>query len=112
MSNSGKFCSGDNATLTSSNGVSYLWSTGDTTQSIFVTAGGNYTVIVRDTNGCVSTSSISTVVEIFPPYVDLGNDTTLCEGENLEINLNISGANYLWSDGSNKSNFLINKEGM
>jgi hypothetical protein len=32
--------------------------TGDTTQIIHVTTGGNYTVEVRDANGCTDTSSV------------------------------------------------------
>jgi hypothetical protein len=44
-------------TLTANAGASYLWSNGATTRSITVTASGNYSVTVRDANGCSSTSS-------------------------------------------------------
>ncbi|HVE61633.1 MAG TPA: T9SS type A sorting domain-containing protein [Chitinophagaceae bacterium] len=54
------FCPGGSLTLTSSVGDSYLWSTGETTQSISVNSSGNYTVTVT-TNGCSATSAATTV---------------------------------------------------
>jgi len=48
---------GGSDTLSAPNGASsYLWSTGDTTQSIIVGTSGNYTVIVSDAIGCTSQS--------------------------------------------------------
>ncbi|MBN4051443.1 hypothetical protein JYU16_01365, partial [bacterium AH-315-M05] len=55
------FCQGSSVTLTSSASVSYLWSTGATTQSIVVTTSGSYTVTVTDGNGCSGTSAPTTV---------------------------------------------------
>lgn len=58
------YCIGSNTTLTATAGLSsYLWSTGETTQSIDVTA-GSYTVTGTDSNGCSATSSASTVTEL------------------------------------------------
>ncbi len=52
-------CSGDSVILTSSIADSYLWSNGDTTQTITVSANGNYTVTTTNTDACngVGTSS-------------------------------------------------------
>jgi hypothetical protein len=48
-----KACDGDAVNLNAGNpGATYLWSTGETTQSITVTAGGNYSVAVVNPNGC------------------------------------------------------------
>ena len=44
--------------LWASPGRSYLWNTGDTTQSIYVAQRGNYFVTVTDTNGCIASSPI------------------------------------------------------
>src|SRR5205823_7227209 len=44
------FCQGGSVTLTSSDGSSYHWSTGENTKSINVTAAGNYTVTVTNAN--------------------------------------------------------------
>ncbi len=44
-------------TLTALAGFSYTWSGGQTTQSITVVQPGNYSVIIKDSNGCNSVSS-------------------------------------------------------
>ncbi|MCO6175672.1 T9SS type B sorting domain-containing protein [Flavobacterium sp. NRK F10] len=51
-------CSGS-TTLTASQGASYLWSTGETTQSIDVYATGTYSVTVTDSYGCSSTNQVT-----------------------------------------------------
>ncbi|MBW1654812.1 Ig-like domain-containing protein [Flavobacterium quisquiliarum] len=51
-------CSGSTV-LTSSSGASYLWSTGETTQSITVTSLGDYSVTVTDSFGCSSNASVT-----------------------------------------------------
>ena len=57
------YCAGSNTTLTATAGLSsYLWSSGETTQSITATA-GSYTVTGTDANGCSTTSSSVTVTE-------------------------------------------------
>ncbi len=48
-------CEDGGVTLTASDAEDWLWSTGKTTQSIIVTASGNYSVTVIDENGCHST---------------------------------------------------------
>jgi hypothetical protein len=45
-------CSGETITLTSSTADSYLWSTGETTQSINVTQGDVYTVTTTNADAC------------------------------------------------------------
>jgi hypothetical protein len=50
-------CPGTTVTLISSFASGNTWSTGQTTQSIVVSNGGNYTVSVTDQNGCSGTSS-------------------------------------------------------
>ena len=65
-SGSTTFCEGDNITLTSTAGSSYLWSTGATTQSIVVTTSGNYTVQVASAFGCQSLASAATIVTVKP----------------------------------------------
>ena len=51
-------CSGSTV-LTAYSGSSYLWSTGDTSQSITVTSIGNYSVTVTDSFGCSSDASVT-----------------------------------------------------
>ncbi len=42
--------------------ASYSWSTGDTTQTIFVSSSNIYTVTVTDVNGCMATDNINVTV--------------------------------------------------
>lgn len=51
-------CSGS-TTLTASLGATYLWSTGEITQSIVATSTGTYSVTVTDNYGCVSSNSVT-----------------------------------------------------
>ncbi len=62
---SSAICEGSSLLLVSSNanGGTYLWSTGETTQSITVTQAGSYTVAVTNANGC-STSSDPLIVTV------------------------------------------------
>jgi hypothetical protein len=59
-SGSTNFCAGDSVLLTATGGglgTNYLWSTGETTQTIIADTTGSYTVVITDANGCSSTSS-------------------------------------------------------
>lgn len=42
--------------------ASYVWSTGDSTQTIYVSASGTYSVTVTDAQGCTGTASINAFV--------------------------------------------------
>lgn len=73
------FCQTDGATLTSSSGTTYLWSTGETTSSIFVTTAGSYTVQVTNASGCQSNSSSPTVVTVHGlPTATAGGNQAIC----------------------------------
>jgi PKD repeat protein len=75
------FCPGGNVTLTSSSALSYLWSTGDTTQSINVTTSGNYTVTTTSGPNSCAVSSVATVVTVYaPPVVSITGVNYTCTG--------------------------------
>ncbi|MBL0343148.1 MAG: T9SS type A sorting domain-containing protein [Bacteroidetes bacterium] len=54
-------CTGGSVTLTATAGVSYLWSTGATTQAINVTTAGSFIVTVDDGAGCIVASAATDV---------------------------------------------------
>ena len=66
LSGSSEICTGSSVMLTVNPGDSYLWSNGETSQSIIVSKAGNYWVVVT-TNGVLSTSSIITTTLVTPP---------------------------------------------
>jgi len=105
------FCIGNSVTLSSSAGVSYLWSNGATTQNINITAPGNYTVQVSNVNGCQSAVSVETVVTVHAlpavPTVTAGGPTSFCSGGNVSLSSSV-GSSYLWSNGATLQNIIVN----
>lgn len=99
----------DNYTIDASNRfVKYLWSTGDTTQTINIQNCGTYSVTTTDVFGRTSTDK----VQVYP-YNRLNNDTLyICEGSSITIHLNSdNNLNKLWSNGSTSDSIVINSEG-
>lgn len=101
------FCEGGNVVLSASNANSYLWSNGATTPSITAAAAGNYSVTVRNSNGCSNISS-PTQVSITPkPTVSLTASpyTRLYPGLNSTITANSNvGVTYTWFRNGNLLN--------
>ncbi len=61
-----EFCEGGAVELTASEAASYLWSTGETTQSIVVDTSGTYTVTIFSEAGCEGSASVEVVVYEIP----------------------------------------------
>jgi hypothetical protein len=93
------FCEGGSVVLTAPSGFSaYLWSTGETSQSITVTQSGSYTVTVSDGNGCTGTS---TEVDVFvnpkpAPILTVVGSTTVCSGDSVEVRAPAGFVSYTW----------------
>lgn len=89
--------------------ANYLWSTGATSQSIIVSAAGIYWADVTK-DGCTYRDSLELSTKPLP-VVNLGKDSTLCEGQTLLLNAANTGATYLWQDNSVQQNFTVNRAG-
>ncbi len=85
-------------------GITYSWSTGQTTANINAANNGIYAVAVTDVNGCIGTDSIN--INILPsPTVDLGPDVNGCSQTTiLDAGAQSLGSSYLWSANANYSN--------
>ncbi|MGV3609535.1 MAG: T9SS type A sorting domain-containing protein, partial [Fluviicola sp.] len=107
-------CAGSSVTLTSSSTGGNLWSTGENTQSITVSAAGSYSVTVTDGNGCVSPASPSTVVTVNPipaaPVISAGGPTSFCSGGSVALTSSY-GSNNLWSSGSTANSITVSSSG-
>lgn len=91
------YCSGAIPTLDAGpGGVTYLWNSGQSTQTITPTMEGAYSVTVIDTNGCLLIDAINIVEST--PVVDLGPNQTICVNQSTTLDAENPGASYLWSN--------------
>lgn len=90
--------------------LSYLWSTGQTTQSILANKGGDYFVTVVDVFGY---TSLDTITISYPGNFNPFPDTTICLGDTLVWNTQLDKAGYTfqWQDNSTDSVFYITQAG-
>jgi gliding motility-associated-like protein len=65
------FCDGDSVKLFATNFTRHLWSTGDTTQSIWANSSGQYSVQIISNIGCVSDTAAITITEAPPLAIQL-----------------------------------------
>lgn len=101
-------CPGGSTTVAASGGGSYLWSTGDTTASIDVTAttSSPLTVAVTSAQGCEALAS-APIVEAPAPDAGLPDTSeVVCFGEELTL-LASNGVSYLWSTGATGSTLTV-----
>ncbi len=94
-----ELCSGDTTTLTASGGLSYFWSTGDTSASIRVAPATtcNYSLVIADSNGCTASANVQVVVQAATPIVISGLED-FCEGDSVLLVAETNG-NLMWSTG-------------
>ena len=114
-----KYCTGDMITLTADMHGDYIsnytWSVGSHTSfhnqqvvSFPYGAAGNHSINLTATDKFCGTAGIDHSTMIYQtPYVNLGNDTTLCPGLTISIGPNsTAGYGYLWSNGTTTSKII------
>jgi hypothetical protein len=81
------FCAGGSVTLTAPAGMTYAWSTGESTQAITISTSGNYTVTITNANGCTATSAPVNVTVNALPTVSIApiGATTFCQGGSVTL---------------------------
>ena len=95
-----EICEGESIELTANYGDSYLWNTGETTQSISVNEPGDYSVTVENSNCSFVIESPSTnisQIQVEGPTID-SPITESCLGEELSIELNAEEVYWYNSD--------------
>jgi gliding motility-associated-like protein len=102
---------GGSLTLDAQNaGSSYLWSNGDTTQTISISAIGTINVTVTITNTCGSfTSQPASVTILTPPSqatIIANGPTTFCPGDSVVLFAS-AGSSYLWSPNGETSQSIV-----
>lgn len=91
--------------------IAYIWSTGDTSQSTCPAAPGPISVTVTDTNGCQSSDTVN-LTHMPLPMVNLGNDTSYCQGGSVTLDAGVAGISYLWSNGDTTQTTVVSAAGM
>lgn len=91
-------CNGETVDLDAGNpGSSYLWSDNSTGQTLTVSTSGTYWVEVNAGN-CSDSDTI--VVSTQNASVNLGPDSTVCQGASVVFDAGNPGATYLWNNSS------------
>ncbi|MCI5058246.1 MAG: M43 family zinc metalloprotease [Flavobacteriales bacterium] len=100
LSSGPSVCLGSAGTLIGSPGISHLWSTGDTTQSIIIqpTTQTDYFITITDSTGCIDQDTVTIGIKIPDTVFVTPNLVQVCTG--TPTTLSSSGAlSYYWSNG-------------
>jgi len=90
--------------------VNHLWHDGTSTSIYQSFETEIVRITVFDENGCSSKDSIQ-VTKVPNPYVDLGNDTSLCGIKYVILNAGNEGSTYLWSTGETTREITVTQGG-
>ncbi|MFM7054504.1 MAG: PKD domain-containing protein, partial [Bacteroidota bacterium] len=103
-------CTGSTATLNAGNtGSTFQWSNGQSSQSINVSAAGNYTVTVTNSQGCSATATAQ-VSQGGSFSNSLGN-VSFCSGGSAVLNAGNPGSTYLWNTGATTQTITVTTGG-
>ncbi len=109
LPNDTTLCIGSNLLIQSVvnvSGPTYLWSTGDTLADIIIDTAGIYWVEISANCGIHRDTMV--VNEFQPQMLDLGNDTILCQGENVMFVVTEPvGGIISWFDASSNDTIII-----
>jgi hypothetical protein len=105
------FCSYDNVTITAAAGQSYVWSTGDTSQSITTNQVGSYSFTATTLNGCIDTSAVYTTSIFADPDTSVVVTQTLFCASDSAVLIAAPGQSYLWSNGDITQATIVNTSG-
>ncbi len=96
-------------------GAYYIWNNGSLKQKILLLAGTStttttYWVWVETPEGLYNTDTVTVILHP-GPYVNLGNDTTICGAMTYTLDAGNPGAIYQWDDGSTAQQRTITTDG-
>ena len=106
-------CPGGSTTLTgaSNEEVNYLWSTGNTSNSIEILSPGLYSLTVTDLCDAFNVDSVE-VLFLDQESIEIVGPAAVCEGESIQLTAFSPGAiSYTWSNGNTAASTEINSGG-
>ena len=87
----------------------YVWQDQSTNTTYTVYEDGQYWVVVTD--HCLGASDTIAIGYLTDFTVDLGPDTTICEGRTLVLSAGVPFCDYEWQDGSTQPTYLVRHSG-
>jgi uncharacterized repeat protein (TIGR01451 family) len=103
---SASVCQGESITLTASGGNSYIWSTGETTAIISVTATATYSVTAISAQGCTGVDSTTVTINQAPQLTI--NSVTVCAGNTTTLTVGgCIGGSLAWDTGDTTASLII-----
>ncbi len=108
-----KLCKGGVVTLSAYpiyQGLKYLWSTGDTTQSISINKSGKYKVLMTYYGRCADSIEIN-VDELPSPKVKILGNNQLCNVESTSLSVDNDFLRYLWNNGQITKSITVSAPG-
>lgn len=112
LGNDTAVCAGVSLLLDAGNaGASYLWDDASTNNTRATSVAGAYYVTVTDGNDCKGADTLHLVLNP-SPIVNLGNDTSICEGASVTLDAGNTGASFVWDDASVNQTRTVTDEGI
>ena len=90
--------------------ITYLWSTGNTNNSINVNSAGTYTVAATDNYGCI-TKDTFLVTAYTDPVASFTNPSMLCGNNTKSLDAGSGFKSYSWNNGGNTEVIVVDKPG-
>lgn len=99
-------CQAESVTLSTATAGSYLWSTGETTQSITVNSGGTYSVTASN---CTAANPVAVTYKPLPT-ISVNGFTGICPGQDVTLTATAGNA-YVWSTGATAQSITVSAAG-
>ncbi len=100
------FCQGDSVQLTAAfSGNNYLWSTGQTSSSVYVHQSGNYILTITYACGTVSDSITEQVNPLPQAHITTNDPLSFCAGDSALLLANGLGS-FTWNTGSHSDSLI------
>ena len=108
------FCAGDSVWLEASCGSGYSWSNGASTQGIWASTFGTFSVDITTPCGVVTESKTLSAPSVAPTLDITPSQPTMCDGVGDETTLAasaVSGGAYIWSTGATTQSIDVTSTG-
>ncbi len=89
----------------------YEWSDNSTGLSLTVNQPGTYSVTVTNEGGCTADDEMEYIIPNLPS-VDLGNDTTICIADTIDIYVEDQDLDLVWNNGSTENIIGVGASGI